>query len=75
MRKAGINPNLVGISPATSGGGIIAATGQSIMSTEMSGVIQEAIAKINNTVKADENQKDRITDIIRTLAMAILLKK
>ena len=75
MRKAGINPNLVGINPASSGGGIIAATGQSLMSTEMSGAIQEAIAKINNTVKANENQKDRISDIIRTLAMYFILKK
>lgn len=75
MRKAGINPNLTGINPASSGGGIINATGQGLITTEMSGIINEAIAKINNTVKADENQKDRITDIIRTLAMTMLLKK
>ena len=75
MRKAGINPNLVNVSPAGSGGGITQATGQGSMSTEMSGVIQEAIANINNTVKADENQKDRISDIIRTLAMYFILKK
>lgn len=75
MRKAGINPNLVGISPAGSGGGIISATGQNLISTEMSGAIQEAIAQINNTVKADENQKDRISNIIKTLAMYFILKK
>lgn len=75
MRKAGINPNLVGVSPAGSGGGITQATGQGLVSTEMSGIIQEAIANINNTVKADENQKDRIADIIRTLAMYFILKK
>lgn len=75
MRKAGINPNLAGVSPAGSGGGITQATGQGLISTEMSGIIQEAIAQINNTVKADENQKDRISDIIKTLAMYFILKK
>lgn len=79
MRKAGINPNLVGINPANSGGGITQATGQQSITTEMSGIIQQAIAEINNTVKADENQKDRINDIIKSfaqvIAMKILLKK
>lgn len=75
MRKAGINPNLVGINPANSGGGIISATGQNLISTEMSGIVSQAIAEINNTVKADENQKDRISDIIKTLAMYFILKK
>lgn len=75
MRKAGVNPNLVGVNPASSGSGIISATGQNLISTEMSGIVSQAIAEINNTVKANENQKDRITDIIRTLAMAMLLKR
>ena len=79
MRKAGINPNLAGVNPASSGGGIIQATGQQSLATEMSGIIQQAIAEINNTVKADENQKDRINDIIKSfaqvIAMKILLKK
>ena len=75
MRKAGINPNLVGVNQANSGGGIINATGQNLLSTEMSGIVNQAIAEINNTVKADENQKDRISDIIKTLAMFMLLKK
>ena len=54
-----------------------------INTTERSGFRQqrgtEAIAEINNTVKADENQKDRINDIIKSfaqvIAMKILLKK
>lgn len=75
MRKAGINPNLTGVNPANSGGGITQATGQQSITTEMSGIINQAIAEINNTVKADENQKDRISDIIKTLAMIVLLKK
>lgn len=75
MRKAGINPNLVGVNPASSGEGIISATGQNLISTEMSGIINTAIAEINNTVKANENQKDRISDIIKTLAMYMILKK
>lgn len=79
MRKAGINPNLVGVNPANSGGGITQATGQQSITTEMSGIVNQAIAEINNTVRADENQKDRISDIIKTfaqvLAMKMLLKK
>lgn len=75
MRKAGINPNLVGVNPANSGGGIISETGQNLISTEMSGKVNQAIAEINNTIKADENQKDRISDIIKTLAMYFILKK
>lgn len=79
MRKAGINPNLVGINPASSGGGITQATGQQSLTTAMSGIIEQTIAEINNTVKANENQKDRINDIIKSfaqvLAMKILLKK
>ncbi len=75
MRKAGINPNLVGVNPAASGGGIIQASGQNLITTEMSGIINEAIAEINNTVKADEGQKNRITDIIRSLAQMIIMVK
>ena len=75
MRKAGINPNLVGVNPAQSGGGIIQASGQNLITTEMTGLINEAITEINNTVKADEGQKNRITDIIRSLAQMIIMIK
>ena len=74
MRKAGINPNLAGISPANSGGGITQASGMQSITTEMSGIVSQAIAEINNSVKVNENQKDRITDIISNLAQMILLK-
>lgn len=76
MRKAGINPNLLGsISPAQSGGGITQATGTNLASTELNGIIQQTLNAINNEVKMSENQKDRTTDILRTLAMVLLLKK
>lgn len=75
MRKAGINPNLVGINPASSGGGIIQASGQSTINTELNNIVEETLNKINNEVKMNEGQKDRTSDILRTLVMALLLKR
>ncbi len=74
MRKAGINPNIGSISAASSGGGITQASGMQSITTEMSGLVSQAIAEINNNVKVNENQKDRISDIISNLAQMILLK-
>ncbi len=75
MRKAGINPNLVGINPAASGGGITQAGGQSTINTELNNIVETTLNKINNEVKMDEGQKNRTSDILRTLVMALLLKK
>lgn len=75
MRKAGINPNLVGVNPAASGGGITQASGQSTINTELNNIVEETLNKINNEVKMDEGQKDRTSDILRTLVMALLLKR
>lgn len=75
MRKAGINPNLVGINPANSGGGITQSSRiEPTASAEINAITSELINAINNEVKIEENKKDRITDIIRTILGISLLK-
>lgn len=66
MKKAGINPELLGVNPANSGGGITQASrlDTSLLNTDLSGAYSELIAKLNNEVKIDENQKDRILSIV-----------
>ncbi len=66
MKKAGINPELLGVNPANSGGGIIQASRMdtSLLNTDLSGAYSEMIAQLNNEVKVDENQKDRILSIV-----------
>ncbi len=66
MKKAGINPELLGVNPANSGGGIIQASRMdtSLLNTDLSGAYSELIAQLNNEVKIDENQKDRILSIV-----------
>lgn len=66
MKKAGINPELLGVNPANSGGGIIQASRKdtSLLNTDLSGAYSELIAKLNNEIKIDENQKDRILSIV-----------
>lgn len=75
MRKAGINPNLLGINPANSGGGITQSSRiEPTASAEISGLTSEIINAINNEIKIEENQKDRITDIIKTILGVGLIK-
>lgn len=66
MKKAGINPELLGVNPANSGGGIFSASrlDNSLLNTDLSGAYSELIAQLNNEVKIDENQKDRILSIV-----------
>ena len=66
MKKAGINPELLGVNPANSGGGIIQASRMdtSLLNTDLSGAYSELIAQLNNEVKVDEKQKDRILSIV-----------
>lgn len=80
MKKAGINPELLGVSPASSGGGITSASrlDNSLLNTDLSGAYSELIAQLNNNVKVDENQKDRILSIVNNfvdLAGRILMFK
>lgn len=80
MQKAGVNPNLVNASPATSGGGITSATGidyspysalmganNEEMQRRFEEKLKEFEIEINNNFKGDENDRDRITEIIRSL--------
>lgn len=80
MKKAGINPELLGVHPASSGGGITSASrlDNSLLNTDLSGAYSELIAQLNNNVKIDENQKDRILSIVNNfvdLAGRILMFK
>lgn len=80
MKKAGINPELLGVNPASSGGGITSASrlDNSLLNTDLSGAYSELIAQLNNNVKVDENQKDRILSIVNNfvdLAGRILMFK
>lgn len=80
MKKAGINPELLGVNPANSGGGITSASrlDNSLLNTDLSGAYSELIAQLNNNVKVDENQKDRILSIVNNfvdLAGRILMFK
>ena len=66
MKKAGVNPELLGVNPANSGGGIVSASrlDNSLLNTDLSGAYSELIAQLNNEVKVDQNQKDRILSIV-----------
>lgn len=80
MKNAGINPELLGVQPANSGGGITSASrlDNSLLNTDLSGAYSELIAQLNNNVKVDENQKDRILSIVNNfvdLAGRILMFK
>lgn len=66
MRKAGIDPNLVGVSPAQAGGGITSATQKDLTrySTEMNIIMSLVMQQIENEFKADQATKDRIVNSI-----------
>lgn len=76
MQKAGVNPNLVNAGPAASGGGITSATGidYTVYEKEIEKEITLLEQFIDNEFKANENQKNRLTDIIgRILSMGGLI--
>lgn len=65
MRKAGINPNLTGVSPAASGGGITQAT-----PLDLSGVLSEMSIEaealqnyLDRELNIDQKEKDRLTEL------------
>lgn len=72
MRKAGINPNLMNINPADSGGGITQATGldMSTLSSRMTAMSNELIKILDREFNEDENLKDNITSLIGGLVNA-----
>lgn len=69
MRKAGINPNLINVQPAESGGGITQATGMNmeLFKAEISKYLGILETELNNSFKGQENTKDRITDTFTTI--------
>ena len=81
MKKAGINPNLMNINPADSGGGITQATGldMSTLSSRMTAMSNELIKILDREFNEDENLKDNITSLIggliNTFGMYMTFKK
>lgn len=84
MKKAGVNPNLVDAGPAQSGGGISSASGMdyTMQQEEYDRETQKIIQAIANEFQMNENQKDRLTDLLDrllgaggTIAGAKILKK
>lgn len=70
MRRAGINPNLVGnITPASSGGGITQATGKTyeVYEQEMQRYLTELEKLMDMYFQGSENEKDRFAEIIGNL--------
>ena len=64
MKKAGINPNLMSVQPAASGGGIMTASQMdnaqaSQYSEEMNRLLEEWKTELNNSTTIDENTKNR----------------
>lgn len=69
MLKAGINPNLVGITPAQSGGGITQATGMNtgLLEEALNAETQKFMKLLEQDWKGDENSKDRVMDIVTSI--------
>jgi hypothetical protein len=83
-RKAGINANLIDLNPAQSGGGISSASGMdyTLQQEEYDRETQKIIQAIANEFQMNENQKDRLSDLLGrllgaggTIAGAKILKK
>lgn len=76
-RKAGINPNLMNIQPAASGGGITSATGLEYQTyqAEMKEFLTLIEQEIENEFKGDEGKKDRWNQLFSSLIMALMFKK
>lgn len=84
MLKAGINPNLVGIQPAQSGGGITQATGLNtdILGKAIDQETQYMIKMIEQNWKGDQNDLDRFISVLGDvigaagqIGMAVALSK
>lgn len=81
MKKAGINPNLIGINPAESGGGITQASmpDMSTITNQMNIDLKELQQLIDQNFQGNENDMDRLKDtftsILSAIAMIIAFKK
>lgn len=69
MLSAGINPNLVGVTPAQSGGGITQATGMNtgLLEEALNAETQKFMKLLEQDWKGDENSKDRVMDIVTSI--------
>ncbi len=69
MRKAGIDPNLLGVSPAASGGGIINATKKDYtrFSEETNVLLTLLTQALEHEFTKDENTKNRIANTIQSV--------
>lgn len=81
MRKAGINPNLLGVNPAESGGGITQATipDMSVLTSEMKVSAEKLQQLIDQEFEGDQATKDRILDaftsVLSSVGMFLTFKK
>ena len=69
MLKAGINPNLINASPATSGGGISQSTGidYTIYEKEFDQNLDLIMQEIEQNFQGNQAEKDRIKELIKSL--------
>lgn len=58
MRSAGIDPNLVGVTPSASGGGITNASRMDM--TRFTAAVDMIMQEIQNEFQMNENEKDRL---------------
>ena len=81
MKKAGLNPNLIGINPAESGGGITQASmpDMSTITNQMNIDLKELQQLIDQNFQGNENDLDRLKDtftsILSAIAMIVAFKK
>ncbi len=81
MQRAGINPNLINVQPAESGGGITQASGMdmSTISSQMDIDLKEMQQLIDQAFEGKENEKDRFNtifgNILSYVTMYLLFKK
>ena len=69
MRKAGINPELLGVSPASSGGGITSATRKdySVYTSLLNNQYELLKQEIQNNFQGSENEKDRVLGLLKSV--------
>ena len=69
MWRAGVNPNLMNVTGAESGGGITNATGidYSVYQGEVEKIIAEFTNAYNNAFKDTENAEDRLVDLAQSV--------
>lgn len=72
-RKAGINVNLMNLQPASSGGGITSGSGlnMDLYEGELKKYLTEWETMINNELKLETGEKDRLTNLVNQLISTI----